>query len=104
MLALFTSVLILHRPSQSVYAITNRPRQIPRTNALEAPAPEVPTPEASAAEIPAAPVPAPEVSATPVVAGEARRVAHVGVVGVEGLEEQECWEPVAAEEAVAGVA
>src|ERR687894_98966 len=60
--------------------------------------------EVSAAEIPAAEISATKAPAAPVVAGEGGGVAHVSVVGVEGLEEQERGQPVAPEEAVAGVA
>jgi hypothetical protein len=45
-----------------------------------------------------------EVATTEAPAAEGGRVAHVGVVVVEGLEEQERGEPVAAEKAVAGAA
>lgn len=63
--------------------------------------------EISSAKVPAAPIAATPISTTPVSAGisglERRRIAHVHVVVVEGLEDKEGGEPISAEETVAGV-
>ena len=70
----------------------------------EATTAEISTAEVSSAPVAATPVsPAPVAAVPPVSEAFVRGAAHIRVVVVEGLEDQECREPVGPEKAVAGV-